>query len=874
MNPRHPNELRDRIVAFRSDIPERKRAEEALWQQAQLLHLSYDAILVWRKDGGIEHWNRGAEQLYGFTESEALGRTTHELLKTIHPVPWLEIEAAMRKHGQWEGELRHYAKDGHEVIVSARHQLVIGTDGIERILETNRDVTERKRAEEALRDNEARLRLALDSADAGMWEWDLRTNRNSWTEELWRLYGLKPHSCEPSYDSWLTTVHPDDLKMAEQAVQEAAANGTEISLEYRVLEDTVKVRWLMSRGRPLSDATGKPVRYIGIVLDITQRKEAEIRLEETGRAVENQKNLLQYIIDSAKNSHLVYLDRDFNFVQVNETYARTCGYTPQEMVGKNHFALYPQEENEAIFARVRDTGVPVEFHDKPFVFPDQPERGTTFWDWTLTPVKDPEGAVKGLVFSLFETTHRKRMEDELRKSRDELERRVQERTAELQKTNERLREENQERISTEQSLRLEEARLDALLQLSQISEASLKEITNFALEQAIKLTNSKIGFVGFVNEDESVYTLHAVSKDVVKECNVGGDPLQWHVVDAGIWAEAIREHRTLFVNDYSKPHPKKRGLPPGHPYVERFMVVPIVEGEKIIAVAGVGNKALEYNKSDERQIVLLLSGMCSCIEKNRSREELENAYKELEKSNSELAKYNRQLKALNQELQEFAFAASHDLNEPLRKIHAFGDMVAQRLADFKDEVSKDYLKRMRTAAVRMQTLLNSLRSYSRVTTKAEAMKKTDLRRSVKEALSNLEILIREKNADVEVGELPTIKTDMVQMTQLFQNLIGNALKFQRDGEVPHVKIYAREVGNTYEIYVEDNGIGFDEKYLDKIFQPFQRLHGRSSHYEGVGMGLAICRKIVERHGGKVTARSRLDKGSTFIVTLPASRKAQ
>jgi light-regulated signal transduction histidine kinase (bacteriophytochrome) len=247
----------------------------------------------------------------------------------------------------------------------------------------------------------------------------------------------------------------------------------------------------------------------------------------------------------------------------------------------------------------------------------------------------------------------------------------------------------------------------------------------------------------------------------------------------------------------------------------------------------------------------------------RSRDELELRVRE---RTAELALRNK-------ELQDFAFVASHDLNEPLRKIQAFGNMVTKRLADFKDEASKDYLKRMQTAAARMQNLLNSLLSYSRVTTKAEPMKKTDLKRSVKEALSNLEILIREKNANIEIGDLPTIKADMVQMTQLFQNLIGNALKFHRDGEAPHVKIHAEQVGDGYEIYVEDNGIGFEAKYLDKIFQPFQRLHGRSGQYEGVGMGLAICKKVVERHGGKITARSQVNKGSTFIVTLPANRKA-
>ena len=135
-----------RITAIR-DITERKQAEEALRRQGQLLHLSYDAIIVWQVDGGIESWNRGAEQLYGFTESEALGCVTHTLLKTIHPAPWPEIQTAMRKRGQWEGELRHRTKDGREVFVSARLQLLHGDDGIDRVLETNRDITDRKQTE-------------------------------------------------------------------------------------------------------------------------------------------------------------------------------------------------------------------------------------------------------------------------------------------------------------------------------------------------------------------------------------------------------------------------------------------------------------------------------------------------------------------------------------------------------------------------------------------------------------------------------------------------------------------------------------------------------------------------------------------------------
>ncbi len=148
------------------------------------------------------------------------------------------------------------------------------------------------------------------------------------------------------------------------------------------------------------------------------QRASEAAVEEARKSLERERNLLQSVMNGARNSHLVYLDRNFNFVRVNEAYAKTCGYTPEEMIGKNHFALYPHEENEAIFARVRDTGNPEKFHDKPFVFPDQPERGVTYWDWTLTPAKGDAGSVVGLIFSLFETTERRRAEQELQKERD------------------------------------------------------------------------------------------------------------------------------------------------------------------------------------------------------------------------------------------------------------------------------------------------------------------------------------------------------------------------------------------------------------------------------------------------------------------------
>ena len=243
----------------------------------------------------------------------------------------------------------------------------------------------------------------------------------------------------------------------------------------------------------------------------------------------------------------------------------------------------------------------------------------------------------------------------------------------------------------------------------------------------------------------------------------------------------------------------------------------------------------------------------------------------------EIRTYMSKLEASNKELQDFAFIASHDLQEPLRKLQVFGDLLVERHRESLDQQAHDYIVRMQNAASRMSALLRSLLNYSRVATSAQAFTRVNLKEAVNEALSNLEIGIRETRGSVIVGDLPSIQGDKSQMIQLFQNLIANAIKFHVQGKAPAVTIHSRLVenhrpkGRRYEIHVEDNGIGFDEKYLDRIFKPFERLHGRSE-YGGVGMGLAICKKIVDRHHGTITARSAPEEGTVFVVSFPAGRK--
>lgn len=246
------------------------------------------------------------------------------------------------------------------------------------------------------------------------------------------------------------------------------------------------------------------------------------------------------------------------------------------------------------------------------------------------------------------------------------------------------------------------------------------------------------------------------------------------------------------------------------------------------------------------------------------------AEEQLRAANDELVRSNR-------ELEDFAYVASHDLQEPLRKIQTFASILDMDYGQNLDDEGRRYLDRLSQSANRMSRLIADLLSFSRVTSKVKPFTPTDLNEVVKTVLSDLEVPIQETQAEVHISQLPTIDADEAQMRQIFQNLIGNALKFRRADQRPVIRIEGSLSQNGQPdswcvITVSDNGIGFDEKYLDRIFTPFQRLHNKEE-YEGTGIGLSICRRIVERHGGTITAYSTPGEGATFVVTLPVHQPA-
>ena len=299
-----------------------------------------------------------------------------------------------------------------------------------------------------------------------------------------------------------------------------------------------------------------------------------------------------------------------------------------------------------------------------------------------------------------------------------------------------------------------------------------------------------------------------------------------------------------------------------------YTVTPYKTGIRLLGVArnpANGFPARLLVLDEDENPVAMMGINTDITEQKRAEEKLNSFAGELERS--------------NRELQDFAYVASHDLQEPLRKVEAFGDRLKTKYGEILTGQGQDCLERMLNASGRMRTLINDLLAFSRVTSAAQPFVPVDLGRIAGEVVSDLEVTIQQASGRVEVGDLPTIEGDPTQIRQLLQNLIGNGLKFRRPDEPPVVKIHSDlRIGTTKngdsdcpddaicQIVVEDNGIGFDEKYLDRIFTVFQRLHGRDQ-YEGTGVGLAVCRKIAQRHGGTITAKSVPGQGAMFIVTL-------
>jgi PAS domain S-box-containing protein len=393
------------------DLTPMKLAEEALRRHAEMLDLSHDAIIVWQPGGTIESWNRGAEEIYGFSQAEALGRVSHDLLSAIHQRPWRLIEATLREHGIWEGEVRHHARDGREIVVSTRLELIRGGDGVERVLETNRDISDQKRAEEALRLSERRLVEAQRIAHVGSWEWDIETGALSWSRELFEIYGVDPDTYTPTMEAFSGFIHPDDRGVVEGAVGQILGGGGRTDFEFRIIAADGSVHELHTVGEvTATNEDGGPRVMVGVNQDVTESRQAERALRES------EARLRRFY--EAGLVGVTYWNAEGEILDANDHFLDMVGYTREELeAGEiDWLEMTPAEFahlDERSLAELQADGVNSTPFEKEYLRKD----GTRVPVIVAGAMLDDERR-EGVAFVL-DITDRKRVEEELRSAEAE-----------------------------------------------------------------------------------------------------------------------------------------------------------------------------------------------------------------------------------------------------------------------------------------------------------------------------------------------------------------------------------------------------------------------------------------------------------------------
>ena len=416
-----------------------------------------------------------------------------------------------------------------------------------------------------------------------------------------------------------------------------------------------------------------------------------------------------------------------------------------------------------------------------------------------------------------------------------------------------------ERKEAEEAVRRQNATLEGVNKVLEVCLTcqTEKDLGIACLGIAQTLTQSTFGFIGEINEQRLQEI--AISNPGWDACaiidaeghraSVGGFEIH------GIYGRVLSDGKPLFTNDPAN-HPDRIGLPAGHTPLESFLGVPLIREGRTIGMIGVANRPGGFARADQDTLEALAPAIVEALIRKRAEEALRSALEETRRS--------------NEDLQQFAHVASHDLQEPLRMVTAFLNLIKERYAAQLDDKAREYIGYSVDGATRMSNLIRDVLEYSRVDRQRGHGEPVDARQAVAEALATLQGLVEDTGATVTLDELPTVKADPVRLAQVFVNLISNAIKFRHPDRPCQVRVAAARQDGNWVFSVRDNGIGIAPEFHERVFVIFQRLHSVGK-YPGTGIGLALCRRIVERHGGRIWVESAPGTGSTFYFTLPETR---
>jgi PAS domain S-box-containing protein len=897
-----------RRAAAEAELTESKReAEHSRDLLRTILASIGDGVIATDGEGKVTFLNAVAEELTGCSRADALGtpisqvfvttRSKHKLLtgKDGREIPIEDLEAPLRNEGgKMLGAVRVF-----------------------------RDVTGRRKAEQAGARSEERLELALDAGQVGFWDWDVAQNRMEWSDRVYDMHGVQRGKVWMGTDEMTKLIHPEDRENTIAIVVAAMEQGERFHVENRVVQPGGEVVWVATTGLVIRNEKGEATRILGAITDITTRKQAENELRQQWR-------MFDTALSNTPDFNYVF-DLEGRFRYVNRARLVMFQKTYEEVVGKNFWDLnYPPELAERFHRQIQeviDTKVTIR-DQAPFTGPSGITRR---YEYIFVPVLSADGQVEAVVGTTHDITDQKLIEEALRKSEERLTlaleagggvgawdwelpadrvyvnpqfaklfgidaeraaggvpvaefftamhpedaRRVQENILRAARTGGEVAEEyriiqkdrqkdGQNDGQKDGSVRWIYARgrchLDAAGQPARFPGVVFDITERKHAEEALRGSQDRLRaiydgtyeYMGLLAADGTVLEANRASLEFANNTreDVVGRPFwdtPWFQPTPGA-SEAIRES-----------------------------VARAAAGESIRLEASLlrpSGESLTFDIS-LHPIVNELGEVALIVPEGRNITERKRAEEEVKRSNQQLTRVNR-------ELEEFAYVASHDLQEPLRIVNIYTQLILQELGAVLQDPGAvlqnpgadkaqlaQYADFVQQGVKRMDALIHDLLTFSRAVHAEElAVGTVDLGVSLREALSVLKNRVEECGCQVRAAPLPTVRGDAAQMAHVFQNLLSNALKYCKKDTAPEIDICALRDGDYWTISVRDNGIGFEPQYAERIFGLFKRLH--KDEYPGTGLGLAICKRIVERYGGRIWAESRLGEGARFYFSLPAA----
>jgi PAS domain S-box-containing protein len=784
-------------MAIRADITERKRSEAVRERLAAVVESSDDAIISKDLNGTINAWNRGAEKIFGYTAAEAVGQP----MVMLFPPELTKEEPGILARVRSGQSVEHYEtvrlrKGGAKIYVSVTISPVRDGNGtVVGASKIARDITDRKRAEKALREGEERFQAMADGIPQLAWMAE-PDGHIFWYNRRWYEYTGTTFQQMEGW-GWQSVHDPAFLPKVLEGWKDAIAHGKPFEMEFPLRGADGNFRTFLTRIVPVRDPEGHVARWFGTNTDITDRKQVEEVLREQAQVLD----LAQVLVRDIQGRIVLW----------NQGAEKLYGFTREEAVGrKSHELLQTQfpEPLEQIEDKLKRTGS----WEGELVHRRRDRTSIVVSSlWVLH--RDAQGNPLRVLEANVDITARKRAEHQLAGQAEELSRQAE------------------ELLRSQQALETQKLMLQSVLN---------------SMVEGLVAADEQGKFIIWNPAAEKIIGLGAVN----------------------LSTEEWTGHYGFYLADTVTPFP-----------TEQYPLLRAIRGEATTTEMFVRNREVAEGawieasgsplKSKDGTIRGGVVAFRDITQRKKDEQKIRALNEDLEER---VIVRTAQLEAANKELEAFTYSVSHDLRAPLRHINGFTRILMEDFGPTLPAEAQQNLKRIEQGAERMGRLVDELLNLTRVGRQALAVQVTGLASIVTEVRTVLEPEIEGRKIEWKIGDLPFVECDPGLVRQVFQNLVGNALKYSRPRSPAVIEIgqIVKDASNA--IFVRDNGVGFSMKYADKLFGVFQRLH-RPEDFEGTGVGLATVHRIIQKHGGRIWAEAELDRGATFYFTLGGSQQS-